>query len=74
MLCDAWETNLIYANNYMDMFRKQIREKQENINSTEDKYDKDTIKNQYILDIKKISKFPLSKRLLESHIDEFNIK
>jgi hypothetical protein len=74
MLCDAWETNLIYANNYMDLFRKLIRDKHNNINSNEERYDKDTTKNQYIIDIKNISKFPLPKRLLESHIDEYNIK
>jgi hypothetical protein len=73
VLCDTWETNMIYANNFMNVIRKYIREKQIILGSDE-ALGKESILYHYKSEIRQICSNPISAKVLESKIDEMNLK
>ncbi len=73
LLCDSWESNMIYANNFMNIIRKYIREKQQ-VLGNEDLIGKVSVTNQYSSEIRQICTNKLSAKVLEGRIDEMNLK
>lgn len=73
LLCDSWETNMIYANSFMNMIRKYIREKQQEIGNDES-IGQVSISNKYNKEIRQICSNQISAKVLESNIDDMNLK
>jgi hypothetical protein len=73
LLCDTWESNLIYANSFMNVIRKLVREKQLSLGNDQS-LGKDSILNQLSSEMRQVCSVPISAKVLESRIDELNLK
>ena len=71
-LCDAWDTNMIYASNFMNVIRKFIREKMVVLGSDQ-KVGKESILFQYNSGVTQICGNAYSAKVLESKIDGMNL-
>jgi len=69
-LCNLWETNLIYANHFMDFLRKKIQQRINSLSS----FDSVKLNEDKKSDINLVSNFPICKDNLLIDLQEENIK